>query len=197
MTDLLAPLAHGLPHVEGTSLRLRALVAADADAVFELYRDREANRFGYSPEMSTPADAARLIDEISALAERRTLFHWGVARRSDDRVIGHATVFNVHVASRRAEIGYSIRRADWGRGLGTEAVATLLRFAFEQSGFRRIEADVDPRNVGSLRVLEKLGFVREGHMRERWELGGEIQDAIVFGLLRREFTGRPAPLRPA
>ena len=74
MTDLLAPLAHGLPHVEGTSLRLRALVAADADAVFELYRDREANRFGYSPEMSTPADAARLIDEISALAERRTLF---------------------------------------------------------------------------------------------------------------------------
>jgi RimJ/RimL family protein N-acetyltransferase len=45
---------------------------------------------------------------------------------------------------------------------------------------------VDPRNVGSLRVLEKLGFRREGYLRERWELAGEIQDSVVFGLLRHE-----------
>jgi RimJ/RimL family protein N-acetyltransferase len=116
-----------------------------------------------------------LIRRSADLVRSRTVFHWGVARRTDDGVIGHATLFEIEEASRRAEIGYSIRRADWGRGLGTDAVRTLLGFAFERCGFRRIEADVEPRNLASLRVLQKLGFVREGYLRERWCIGEEIQ----------------------
>jgi RimJ/RimL family protein N-acetyltransferase len=52
---------------------------------------------------------------------------------------------------------------------------------------RRLEADVDPRNAGSIRTLERLGFQREGFLRERWHVNGEIQDAIFYGLLRREW----------
>ena len=78
----------------------------------------------------------------------------------------------------------------WGRGLGAGAVALLAGFAFDVLGLRRLEADVDPRNTASLRLLERLGFVREGHLRERWILGGEIQDAVFYGLLRREWAAR-------
>jgi RimJ/RimL family protein N-acetyltransferase len=180
------PFALGLPTLEAARLRLRALSERDVAEVYELYADREAVRFGYAPPMGTRADARRLINQTLELARDRTLFHFGVADREQDRVIGHATLFRWEREQRRAELGYSIRRDLWGRGLGTEAVATLIAFAFEALGLRRIEADADPRNTASIRVLEKLGFAREGLLRERWEIDGEIQDAIVFGLLRRD-----------
>ena len=80
--------------------------------------------------------------------------------------------------------------------MGTEAAAALIAFAFARLDLRRIEADADPRNVGSIRVLEKLGFVREGFLRERWDIGGEIQDAVLFGLLRREWHVLQSPFGP-
>jgi RimJ/RimL family protein N-acetyltransferase len=139
--------------------------------------------------MNDLEDAQRVIEETIALARARTLFHFGVAEREQDRIIGHATLFNWDRAQRRAEIGYSIRRDLWGQGLGGEAVATLIAFGFERLDLRRFEADADPRNAASLRLLEKLGFVREGYLRERWEFNGEIQDAVYFGLLRRDWDG--------
>jgi RimJ/RimL family protein N-acetyltransferase len=54
-------------------------------------------------------------------------------------------------------------------------------------GLRRLEADVDPRNTASIHTLERLGFQREGFLRERWQVNGEIQDALFYGLLRREW----------
>ena len=61
-----------------------------------------------------------------------------------------------------------------------EALQAVLFFAFDELKLHRLEADVDPRNVGSIRSLEKLGFQREGYLRERWHVNGEIQDAIFM-----------------
>jgi len=54
-------------------------------------------------------------------------------------------------------------------------------------GLRRVEADIDPRNARSAKILERLGFIREGYLRERWVVGGEISDTALYGLLAREF----------
>lgn len=183
------PFVDGLPTVEAERLRLRALGGRDVTEVYQLYADRDAVRFGYAPPMGGLDDARRVIEQTIQLARDRTLFHFGVADREHDRVIGHATLFKWDQEQRRAEIGYSMRRDRWGKGLGSEAVATLITFGFERLDLRRIEADADPRNAASIRLLEKLGFVREGYFRERWEIAGEIQDAVCFGLLRREWRG--------
>jgi ribosomal-protein-alanine N-acetyltransferase len=180
------PFRDGLPTIESRGLRLRAFRHADADDVFRLYCDKDAVRFGYSPRMEEPSDAIVVIEETARLARARTVFHWGVAD-GEDRIVGHATLFHLEKRHRRAEIGYSIRRDLWGRGLGTRAAAVLVDFAFGALDLRRIEADVDPRNTGSLRLLEKLGFVREGYFRQRWEIQGEVQDGVAFGLLRSEW----------
>ncbi|MGH8430561.1 MAG: GNAT family N-acetyltransferase, partial [Solimonas sp.] len=63
----------------------------------------------------------------------------------------------------------------------------LFDFAFGTPNLRRLEADVDPRNANSLRILGKLGFRREGLLRERWNVGGEIQDTVFLGLLARDW----------
>ena len=92
----------------------------------------------------------------------------------------------------RAEIGYCLRSAHWGRGYMGEALSALIDHAFGVLKLRRLEADVDPNNAGSLRILDRMGFQREGLLRERWNVGGEIQDSALLGLLAREWRGRRA-----
>lgn len=176
----------GFPVIRSGKLILRGPKEGDAEDVYALYCDKEATRFGYSPKMDNLDDARTVMSQVDELCKERKLYHWFVATL-DDRIVGHATLFQWVRDQRRAEIGYSVRKDQWGRGIATEATTALIGFSFDTLGLRRIEADVDPRNDGSIRVLEKLGFEREGYLRERWELQGEIQDAILFGLLQRNW----------
>ncbi len=67
-----------------------------------------------------------------------------------------------------------------------EAARGLIDCAFATLGFRRIEADIDPRNHSSAKLLERLGFVREGILRERWLVADEVSDSAIYGLLRSD-----------
>jgi RimJ/RimL family protein N-acetyltransferase len=125
---------------------------------------------------------------VESLFRARELFEWGIAERSGEGVIGTATLFHVTTTNRRAEIGFAVGRAHQGRGLASEAVEILIAFAFDSLGLHRLEADVDPRNEPSLRLLEKLGFRREGTLRERYFVGDEIQDTVMLGLLAPEWA---------
>jgi RimJ/RimL family protein N-acetyltransferase len=78
-------------------------------------------------------------------------------------------------------------RAFWGKGYMREAMAALIDHAFRVLRLHRIEADIDPRNSASAKLLKSLHFVHEGHMRERWIVNGEICDTDFFGLLRSDW----------
>ena len=71
-----------------------------------------------------------------------------------------------------------------------QALQALLRYAFQTLDLNRIEADIDPRNMASARTLERLGFQKEGHLRERWIVNDEISDTWLYSLLRREWQER-------
>ena len=68
-----------------------------------------------------------------------------------------------------------------------EALAAFLAYALPTFDLHRVEADIDPRNATSARTLERQGFQREGLLRERWIVGGEVCDTAFYGLLAREF----------
>ena len=85
------------------------------------------------------------------------------------------------------EVGWHLHPDSWGHGYATEAAGALLRWAFETMDLNRVQAEVDTRNAASARVLEKLGFVREGTLREDCIVNGEVSDSWVYGLLRREW----------
>jgi len=72
-----------------------------------------------------------------------------------------------------------------------EALQELLEFGVGELDLNRIEADIDPRNSASARTLERLGFTKEGYLRERWIVGDEVSDTAIYGLLRREWRVRP------
>jgi RimJ/RimL family protein N-acetyltransferase len=181
-----------LPALSSSRLTLRWLRDADAPDVFAVFRDSEVMRYWSSPPMQRLAEAAELIRRIHELFRSRTLFQWGIASQSSDAILGTCTLFHLDATHRRAEIGFALGRAHWGQGLATEAVELLIGFAFDRLNLHRLEADVDPRNDRSLQLLERQGFQREGLLRERYHLNGELPDAVVLGLLRREWKGRQA-----
>lgn len=189
-----------LPRLSGPRLDLRALTQRDAPAILSVFGDHEVTRYWSSPSLPGLAGAVQLIEEIDELFAARRLFEWGIALRETDEIVGTCTLCNVDRGHRRAELGFALARRTWGRGLATEAVELLIDFSFDVLDLHRLEADVDPRNDRSLRLLERQGFRKEGLLRQRWHHLGEIHDALFLGLIRGERTataggGRAAVVR--
>jgi RimJ/RimL family protein N-acetyltransferase len=176
-----------LPTLAGGTVRLRAMVAADAAKVFAIFSSPQVTRYWSSGPMREQAQAEALIAEIDDCARRGVLLQWGVTTLGSDDVVGTCTLAHLDPGQGRAEVGFALHPAHWGRGVMRMALRTLIGHAFATLGLRRLEADVDPRNLRSLHALETLGFRREGLLRERWLVDGEIQDSVLLGLLRSEW----------
>ncbi len=171
----------------GRRVALRAITADDAPALFELFSDREVTRYWSRPPFTHLAQARKLVRDIHAGYRSGELVQWGVTLRGADELVGTCTLLHFARASRRAEVGYALARGFWGQGLMRDALGTLVNHAFTALDCHRLEADIDPANAASARILEALGFVREGHLRERWIVGDVVSDSYVYGLLRREW----------
>ena len=176
-----------LPKLEGERLILRHLNESDAEDIFSIFGDDEVIRYWSSPAQRSVVEAREFITDIRRQFERRTMFEWGAEHRESGCVIGTCTLLNVDIPHKRAEIGYALNRKFWGGGYATEMVELVIAFAFGPMNLHRLEADVHPDNLGSVRVLEKQGFKREGYLRERWHHLGRIEDGVYFGLLRPEW----------
>lgn len=176
-----------LPIIAAPRVVLRWISENDIDGLYEIFSNPQVMRYWSTVPLPDREAAAALQREIAEGNERETMFKWGIALRESNTVIGTTTLFNLNLDNGRAELGYAMAHAYWGKGYMNEALNALVSHAFEVMDLRRLEADVDPRNAASIRVLEKLGFQREGFLRERWHVNGEIQDAFFYGLLRREW----------
>jgi [ribosomal protein S5]-alanine N-acetyltransferase len=121
------------------------------------------------------------------MADEGTGARLAMDRLSDGAFLGWCSLTRWNPGYRSASLGYCLNEAAWGHGYATEAVGALLRWAFDTLELNRVQAETDTRNVASARVLEKVGFVREGTLREDCVVNGEVSDSWVFGLLRREW----------
>jgi RimJ/RimL family protein N-acetyltransferase len=178
-----------LPTIDAQRVRLRWLTARDVEAVFAVFSDPRMMRFWSTPAMTERAEADALVKRIHEGFASKGLFQWGVERKDDGQVMGTCTLFHIDAANMRAELGYGLASAYWSQGYMREALSALIGFSFGTLRLRRLEADVDPRNENSLRILGKLGFQHEGLLRERWNVGDEIQDSALLGLLAKEWRG--------
>ncbi|MDP2317073.1 MAG: GNAT family protein [Pseudomonadota bacterium] len=138
--------------------------------------------------LSMPELQSMLEAECADLGgEGDTGYRWFV--RVDGAVVGSVSLKNVNVQMAYAEIGYGLCESVHGRGVGTEAVRHLVDRAFGGTSLRRLVAYVHDQNEASCRLLARLGFAREGVLREHYVIGGQPADEVVYGLLRREWEG--------
>jgi len=171
-------------------LLLRPLNEQDAPALFGIFSDARVARYLARGAWSSISLAhERIARDIDAMSTGKYLC-LGVVRRDDEKLIGECSLFNGSQQSRRAEMGYALSHETWGQGYINEALQALLEHGFSQMGLNRVEADIDPRNLASAKTLERLGFQKEGHLRERWIVNGEVSDTGLYGLLASDWQAR-------
>ena len=176
-----------LPVLTGERVRLRPLTSADLPQLLAIFGDPLVSRFIGIPLLRDERDAQILLTDIHAQAEARLLYQWGLEAVEPGLVVGTCTLASFSWQHQRAEIGFALANAEQGRGLMTEGLRLLMDHAFGELRLHRLEADVDPRNERSLRLLERLGFQREGFARQRHLIDGERQDSVLLGLLASEW----------
>lgn len=149
-----------LPTLESPCIRVRQLGAADVPALFALYSDARVMRFWSHAPFRSIDQAEWYLRDIDAGRIHGSHYQWGIALRSDDRVIGTVTLFAFDRARRCAEVAYALACDHWRQGHARDAVRLIIDDAFERMAMGRVEANADARNVPSCSLLRRLGFVQ-------------------------------------
>jgi [ribosomal protein S5]-alanine N-acetyltransferase len=172
------------PTIRTSRLLLREMTLDDAEAFFRERSDPEVIKYWGSDPDASIDETRRRIEVVREGVRAGTAIRWTIADPESGAFLGSGGFWRWDQRHFRAEIGYDLSRAHWGRGLMTEAIGAMLRFGFEVMNLHSVEANVDPHNEASKRVLEKLGFRQEGFFRENFFYAGKFTDTAVFSLLR-------------
>ncbi len=175
------------PDLETERLILRQLKPADAEFIYGHFSDPAVTQFLMDePPLSEPAQAQEII-EFYQDPEGKTYNRWGIVRKQDNQLIGTCGYHKWDRRFFRAEIGYDLSPSSWGQGYMTEALYAVIENGFGRMGLNRIGALVYTENVRSIKLLQKLGFQKEGVLRDYFYLAGQFYDHCLLALLRREW----------
>ncbi len=185
---------HQVAPLDTARLQLRRLRIEDAAAAHQAYGDAEAMRYwDMLPSPDLEETARRLQRSLSVDPQWHVT--WSVwARRGgevpDDQVIGMVNYHARQTWNRRLTLGWILIPRFQGRGYMQEAVGALLTHCFTALDTHRVEAEIEPDNVRSARLAQRLGFQREGLLRDRLFVADQPRTVQMYGLLRSEWRGR-------
>ncbi len=169
-------------------LTLRPLISEDAPHVFEYRSDKEANEFqGWVPE--SLAEVKEFIQTKIATEpdQEGTWFQLAIVETETQKLVGDA---GIHFQSRdQVELGCTLNTAFQGQGYATEAMKSIMGFVFEELQKHRIMTSIDPRNVASIKLVERLGMRKEAHFVQSYFFKGEWTDDVVYAMLQSEWKG--------
>ncbi len=177
--------------LETECLRLRPLRTSDFADYFEYAQDPLVSGPGmwepYESEAAAHADFLELIAGYD-----RGLLWWGLEHKADSKLIGRCELTNYDAHDARAEISYALNRDYWGQRLMTEAARCVLQHGFETMNLNRISAIVFSDNQASIRILQKLGMIHEGCLRQGRRIGEAFHDIDLYAILRAEYENSPS-----
>ena len=171
-------------------LALKPLSPTDATELFGIFSDAAVMRYWNTPPWTSIKDSTDFIEKSMKTMQTDESLTLGIYTKDLPRLIGKCMLFNYARTSKRAEIGFGIGKEFWGIGYMQEAGNALIHYGFKELGLRRIEAEIDPANLSSSKVLARMGFITEGLLRERWEINGVVSDSAILGLLVGDWTAR-------
>ena len=182
----LAPLSN-LPPLESERLLLRRLCMRDAPDIYDYSRDAEVARHVLWSAHTSPAESRSYIRYMLRRYRLGEPSSWGIVWKETGRVIGTIGFMWIQEENASAEVGYSLARPFWNRGIMTEALSMVLDFGFRRLGLNRIEAQHETDNPASGAVMRKAGMRYEGTLRQRLCNKGKFVDVALYAALRSEF----------
>ena len=176
-----------MPTLETPRLRLRKLSMRDAQDIFDYSQDPQVARYVLWEAQTSLSEARSYIRFMLRKYRLGEPASWGIEWKETGRIIGTIGFMWIQRDNAAAEVGYSLSRAYWNRGIMTEALAEILRYGFRSLNLNRIEAQHETENPASGAVMRKCGMQREGILRQRLLNKGRFVDVELYAILRRDF----------
>jgi ribosomal-protein-alanine N-acetyltransferase len=171
-------------------LILRKLTPQDFNYIFEHYSKEEIiNQLG----LTTNEEFLKEQEKVKGgyTTYDRTIIQFKLVLKETNEVIGSCGFHNWYSIHSRAELGYALTKEEFKqKGYMSEAVKTIINYGFNTMNLNRIEAFVGPTNIASLSIVNKLGFIQEGHLKQHYFKDGIIEDSIIFSLLKTDYNAK-------
>ncbi len=172
------------PILHSKRLSFRRITPDDVSEIFFLRSDPRVMKYRNSAPAKDNADATLYLDRANAEVEKNSGITWGITLKGENKIIGYIGFWHTQAAHFQTEVGYSLHPDYWRQGLMSEALQTIIDYAFNQTDLHSIVANVNVNNQASMALLEKNGFVKKAHFRENYFYDGKFLDSIIYCLVK-------------
>ncbi len=175
-----------IQRLETPDLVLREIVHADTDAYFALSSDQKVMKTWGMPVHQDRGETEKLIEYLKVAHKEEKMIRWAITKKGEDRLIGDVGYWRFVKERSRAEAGAKLAKEYWSGGFMTQALAAIVDFGFNEMELNTVEANVDPENPGARRLVEKVGFLQEGILKEHsWDQErARFTDSLLFTVHR-------------
>jgi [ribosomal protein S5]-alanine N-acetyltransferase len=176
------------PELESERLLFRKILLSDAQDLLLIRTNDDVIQFLDVVRFESIGDAEKWVHSVSESYDNETGINWGIVEKQSNDFIGYFGFWRMIPEHCRAEIGYALKPEYWGKGYMYETINKMVRFGFENMKLHSIEANVNPANEKSKRVLEKIGFKQEAYFRENYLFNNKFLDSLIYSLLKKDLT---------
>ena len=188
ITEINKNIFKSFPEFESERLLFRKILLSDVKDLLLIRSNDDVMRFMDVTRFESIADAEKWVHSVSESYDKETGIMWGIVEKQSNHFIGYFGFWRMIPEHCRAEIGYALKPEYWGRGYMYETINRMAEFGFENMKLHSIEANVNPDNEKSKKVLEKIGFKKEAYFRENYLFDGKFLDSIIYSLLENDLT---------
>ncbi|MBK3497331.1 GNAT family N-acetyltransferase [Viridibacillus sp. YIM B01967] len=167
-------------------LHLRKIQITDAPSLFKIWSDPEVTKFMNINNFKNEDQTHDMIRFLDKLSQDKLAIRYSIIELESNEIIGSCGYNSLDYENAKAEIGYDIAKVFWGKGYAPEAISALMDYAFNGLNFNRVEAKVEPENLNSIKVLEKLKFTFEGTLRQNERSKGIFIDLNMYSRLKTD-----------
>ncbi|HEY6435089.1 MAG TPA: GNAT family N-acetyltransferase [Ignavibacteriaceae bacterium] len=168
------------PVLKTKQLVLRRIEEKDIEGIYKFYSDPQSLKYIARNIITTMDEAVEKFKIFNQLFENKKGIWWAFNKKEEEKFIGFGGFFEVDKEANKAELGYGFLPGNWGKGFGTEAVNILTDFGLNELQLHKLYAYVDPENKGSVRLLEKFGYKREGLFKDHDFAQNKYFDTAVY-----------------
>lgn len=171
------------PTLTTDRLILREAKMEDAPEVFFLRSDADVIKYIDRSPAQSLEEAKHFIQMVKDSQANNTGISWNITLKGDDKMIGNIALWRIDKENFRAELGYVLHPSQQGKGIMNEALLAVADYGFNNMRLHSIEANINPGNMASQRLLERNGFVREAYFKENYFYDGRFIDSAIYSLL--------------
>ncbi len=164
---------------------LKSIKTDDKDQLYKLFSDKELLKYTDNNVHATINDTKLLIKKYQKEEQKGDSIRKAIYLKN--KIVGVISIYHIDKKHKFATIGYLINGESQNKGIMTEVCFTIIKYIYNNLPINRIEAQVFVKNIASIKILEKLGFQKEGKLRQNFMINNKLEDSFMYSVLKNEW----------